>query len=128
MKLRQGFVSNSSSCSFTIYGVCFDWDYKEIYDALQDDVKARCFIEQENSTISEDTDLDILEKVLGEEFKHLTIQHGQECYSFYVGYTLNDMGDDETKNQFYSRVKTSLQKVFKDVSSISWYEESWFDG
>jgi hypothetical protein len=124
MKYRHGFVSNSSSTSFTIYGICLDPVEKTIYKNLQDDFKARCLIEAEKHGGS-DPDLECFIKVMREEL-HVDCQWGQDQYSLYFGFEIDDMKDDETKLQFYDRVERLFKTAFKEVS-CSWNSEAWYD-
>jgi hypothetical protein len=123
MKIRKGFVSNSSSCSFTLYGVYLDPVEEAVYANLQDDIKARCLIEAEKR--GGDLDLEVFIKVMWEEFK-IEATWGQDHYTLYFGFSVNEMKDDETKIQFYDRIEKFFQKIFKEVS-CDWHSEVWYD-
>lgn len=86
MKLRQGFVSNSSSTSFCIMGcstsdVTLKPEFEEKFDGLAD--------------LAESSD-DGLE---------------YECIEGeYIGMSIYSMGQNETRSQFSARVKRTLEK------------------
>lgn len=116
MKNRSGFVSNSSTSSFLIYGASIDssdasnWlrEHKNLSD---DDIDA-----MDSWEIRE-----ILEAEAGLNF------FGNSDYGMYVGASWDEVGDDETGKQFKARVEAKIKEVFPDAS-LSTYEEAWYDG
>lgn len=89
MKKRLGFVSNSSSSSFCIYGI--EIAYSEIAELLK--------IEEEQIS---DT-LDRLE---------IVIENDYENESAYFGLSYSDLRDDETGAQFKQRALEALIDIF----------------
>jgi hypothetical protein len=89
MKTRSGFVSNSSSSSFLIYG----------------------------TTVPDDGDIDDLwgdieEKLATAELKGYEVTggpDGSDC--IYIGKSWASIGDDETGKQFKNRIETELKKA-----------------
>ncbi len=100
MKFRSGFISNSSSTSFCIYGYYLDHDIEYDYKI----------------------------------FKQAGIKHYSNPHSYgdsiYIGIPLSTIGDEETFNQFKSRVKDTINKYvdIPDNSKIDILESSWYDG
>lgn len=111
MKIRQGFVSNSSTTSFCIYGTRMSAPYDEEREE-QDEYYDSC-----------------------EEMWETCEKAGLECHSapwdsdFYVGLPWDSIRDDETGAQFKARVETKLFECFgvKPVR-CSTYEKAWRDG
>ena len=95
MKIRTGFVSNSSSSSFCIAGI-----YLENWD-------------------------DELEEKADKE--DLFVSSGESGDVMYIGLDFCDMLGEETKNQFYARVKEKLEKIGIDEQP-SYYCEGWYNG
>lgn len=104
MKVRHGFVSNSSTTSFTIYGF-----YTEKEEEKE---KAEEIID------SSDT---ILDYQFGEGWG--------SSRPMYVGRCLDAMKGDETRNQFEADVVAEIEKFFPGKGKeVSLYSESYRDG
>ena len=103
MKIRQGFVSNSSTTSFCIYG------------AMSND-------------ISEDfEDMDLYEVC-----DELGIEYHQGPYGYdngWIGIEWATIGDDETGAQFKARVEGLLfSKLGVPAEKCRTHAEAWYDG
>jgi hypothetical protein len=97
MKIRNGFVSNSSSSSFVIYGAEFDIndlieEFKDVYEKVGENER------------------DLLDELF-DEFEYY--YDGSFVESVYVGVPLVYMKDDETFGQFKARVKAMLDAQMK---------------
>jgi hypothetical protein len=106
MKLRSGFVSNSSTSSFLIYGMEMTPKFSKLLEAKQEGDK-------------EDFDLyEALEESGLEYF-------AETEWNDIVGVSLITIGEDETLRAFKARVKTQIESVFgtqikdKDLEMMS---------
>ena len=139
MKIRQGFVSNSSSSSFLIYGVCLEGSSE---DLLSDAVKAELkgAYEKEKMADSETpTWKEWVEEIIrNEEFSASTWP--KELYSttgdpnvgedvHYVGISPSQCKDNETMGQFKERVRKMVKGIFKvEDKDFGFLSGCWFDG
>lgn len=106
MKIRNGFVSNSSSTSFCIYGLFLD-------DKEVEKIEEACG--------------DIWELAENGLFFH----YGQS-YGGYFGKEYSSMPDDMTMGEFKSQVSEKLDAIL-DAAGITGktyetHDEGWFDG
>jgi len=115
MKIRTGFVSNSSSSSFLIYGVSIEKD--EFLDKLNID-----------SDTEEHEDFDVWEL-----YDDVAGELGMDYHSPYdwdevfIGASWDSIGDDETGAQFKERITKKLKEKFGDDIIVSTYSEAWHD-
>jgi hypothetical protein len=98
MKIRYGFVSNSSTTSFCIYGNTFN--SKDINEDLQ--LKA----ENEGFEVHNDPNDDYT----------------------YIGRSVKSIKDDETGKQFKENTLKLMKKVFPEINNLSFIEEGWYNG
>jgi hypothetical protein len=106
MKISNGFVSNSSSSSFMIYGVRLG--YKDV--------------DKINKT--KDIENFLIEKGLPYE----TIP---DCDEYYIGYSRDTIKDDETGKQFKERIEKEIKEALKDFElnlKFNTYSEGWYQG
>lgn len=137
MKIRQGFVSNSSSSSFCIYGIC-----KESYD-IEEILKAKGVTDEELvDGVSEYFDdwsykWRLKDKGLSEEeiqkkcdervtIRGMDIHHPYdgECGAF-IGQSWSSINDDETGAEFKARIEKEIKAFFGDDAECSTYKEEW---
>ena len=109
MKIRTGFVSNSSSSSFLIAGVLFKKE--NLTGEIANDFDVQENIDKfEQSSLDWNFDFDA-NKFLEDVFRPLEINFSQEDHEFYIGIPLSSMEDNETKSEFFNRVKNALNSV-----------------
>ena len=124
MKIRQGFVSNSSSSSFLIYGTCIDEDKiktKELLQKIIEKEEGINDLEAAGDEFDDDT-TDILEVLTD-----LEVWHPEYVEAYYMGLSWSDVKDDETGRQFKDRVEAKIKEFFP-TAKFGTHEEAWRDG
>jgi hypothetical protein len=116
VKIRQGFVSNSSSTSFCIYGAYVDEDESTGY---ADKKKKKSGEDYDcDDDYPEFTKFSKKAATMGLEF-----YHSYEGGGMWVGVAPDNIKDDETGKQFKASVEEKLKKLFKIPMDCSWYTE-----
>ena len=117
MKTRQGFVSNSSSSSFLIYGIALrESDLKKITTTNEELKKAI------------ESVYDLYE--IGEiacEGSLLDYHSPEHSNTAYIGKSWDMINDDETGAQFKERVQKEIDAIFGEGFKCSTYEDAWHD-
>jgi len=131
MKIRQGFVSNSSSCSFLIYGIYIE-ESKMIEQFKKNQLKKASPGERAKTLLlNKDEDLEDLD---GYDFLN-TIMKGVKGFSWdtlgdcdwFVGKSWDLVDDNETGKQFKESVEKTLKDLFGDDIKCSTHNEAWRD-
>ena len=119
MKTRNGFVSNSSTTSFMIYGIALEPD------------EAKAMMRRDHPKIAaaivkhgDDEPFEIIEEVFGWSMGHCS-EWGEHKY---YGISWDSVKDDETGAEFKERVRARLAEVLEGELKLGTHEESWFDG
>ena len=118
MKIRKGFVSNSSTTSFCIYGICIEDD---LIQKACDLNKIKCDVSSDD--YSRYDKCDELAEVMGLEY-----HSGPDGEGAYFGKSLSSMKDEETFGQFKKSIEDKLSKIFGEEITCSVMEEAWRDG
>lgn len=124
MKIRTGFVSNSSSSSFCIYGV-----YVKEKDILTGkEILEKGYVQKEN--IKYDDALDDIQagpNKMGLSVELTPYSRDEDC--LYVGVSWLNVKDDETGAQFKARVEELVKKVIRKPDKLKFesFEEAYDD-
>jgi len=111
MKTRIGFVSNSSSTSFSIFGVEKYLDYQE--DEDDDDY-------DDYGKSKEVQDIQRKAVKAGLEFYY---DYEQPCYA--VGLSWCNIGGEETGNQFMAKVNKKIAEVMGETTECRTIESEY---
>lgn len=104
MKIRSGFVSNSSSTSFALWGIEVPSD-SDVYEKIRENYKSK---------LQSHTGLDDL---------------SQDCC--YIGLSPEEMKDDETLKEFKERVIQAIVKEGcpeSELKDVKFYSDGGYDG
>jgi hypothetical protein len=114
MKIRTGFVSNSSTTSFCIYGVELE------KSSIREYLKKQLVREYDEA------DIDFL---ISKYSKNLEYNYGPESDYVYIGRSFTSIKDDETGAQFKQNIKDEIAKIFNTENlKFGIHSEAFFDG
>ena len=115
MKVRAGFVSNSSSSSFCIYGTSME------LNEIREKIKESNLIPQEKlDRMEEEDEWYELGEILEEKLGLSTYQ--SEDY-FWIGREWSNIDDEETGRQFKEGVEKKIEDVFGPTDCSTYEEE-----
>ena len=124
MKIRNGFVSNSSSSSFLIFGKRFEGVSKFI----KNDVVLEKLGDDFDEDLYAEGLYEVMEQIIGWkeglEF-HINDYDDDDVW---VGVSWKDVGDNETGLEFKQRVADEINKKLGtsyEIKDLSTYEEAW---
>ncbi len=118
MKLRKGFVSNSSTTSFCIYGCCLDSDEAKSL------LLATGAITEEQ--LKEDEYGEVFYKVA--EDNNVTYECSPYDEEAYFGFSFTSIPDDAVVGEWKKEKEELLKKLFGDTISCGTHQEAWRDG
>lgn len=131
MKVRKGFVSNSSSSSFLIYGITVESDgdqikevAKKLFSNLSEERTKWIEYTGEGGLCSEDVN-SILEEALEAEGFSVSCPFEDD---YYIGRSWDTVRDDETGWEFKKSVEDRLTELFGTGIKCMTLEEAWRDG
>jgi len=150
MKIRKGFISNSSTTSFLIWGVhepnlsvskAFDniglstvkrdWEQKKEEDSylIRDFDTFEEWLEfaYDEDAINEDEGMAeffswTLPKII-KDFPNLDFEHGYD--TIYIGLSPITMKDNQTLGEWKQSINNEIAKVVNDDFKCNWHEEAW---
>ena len=112
MKIRNGFVSNSSTSSFCLMGIELTEDQvNDIINDFETDIE----LDEEYDNTHEIL-YDYIEK---NEYGNISYRYDYDLRAYWVGLDINSMQNDETLIGFKKRADTVIKKVFPTLNPDS---------
>ena len=136
MKIRNGFVSNSSSSSFCIYGISIDKSLITEQDEIKNLVKNNLNADEVENFEEEDylsfyEIVDFLEAPLNEF--NLYYNGAYDWSETFIGRSWASLEDEETAGEFKKDVQTSIKEFFEkylpgvEPDECQTHQEAWHD-
>jgi hypothetical protein len=122
MKIRSGFVSNSSSSSFLIYGT------GNLEGLLTNDEVKEAKEKDEYDGVEEA----INQKLTDAGAKYIYAESGPgewgDLFDFSLGRNPTQCDDNQTMGEFKAQVEADIEKVFGEKRECDWISEAWYNG
>lgn len=113
MKIRAGFVSNSSTSSFCIFGIS------------DSDTKLPDRFDEENEDGEEGWEAVVAEL---EKIDSRFVHECMDCDAHFLGIPFTAIRDDETGAQFKQKIKDALESVLGMSVKCAVHQEAWRNG
>jgi len=115
MKIRTGFVSNSSSSSFCAFGRCFHLDKSKDTDAFNLILETLGY--EDRIKDFDDWELDEFLIQIGKKY-NLIIRYGSESNTIYGGGDYGNVEGSLTFDEFRTRVRSILGPNCKHINQV----------
>lgn len=108
MKMRLGFVSNSSSTSFCICGYNVERDEYEKFESIEKPSNYK----------------ELIGNIEIEDYSN------SDCDAYYIGVDIGDMKEDETLAEFKARVKKAFDTLYAELNlgMPNIMTDGWYNG
>jgi hypothetical protein len=130
MKIREGFVSNSSTSSFLIYGATMDRSAAgALLAKLNKKAEAAADADPDEDEEDDDGDDDDLYEGLEKALEGTSLEFHMpyDWDNIYIGASWSSVEDNETGAQFKSRIEDELKTIFGKKLKCGTHSEAWHD-
>ena len=121
MKIRNGFVSNSSTSSFLIYGIV-EYPYE-----LEEKFKGKGIIQNKEYEDNYEW-FEEIEKMFSEKNLNLDIEMIYDGEQISIGKSWDSIKDNQTGKEFKDEIEKSIKELLGEKYSSDTHEGAWRNG